>query len=56
MFRSAQSVTDTIVDLLIPFSDRIYSPTSNNGPEFAQHQEITQLLNLDFYFVPPNSA
>jgi IS30 family transposase len=54
--RSARSVTDTIVALLSPFADRAHSLTSDNGTEFARHQEIARRLNLNFYFAHPYSA
>jgi IS30 family transposase len=54
--RNARSVTDTIIDLLSPFADRVHSLTSDNGTEFARHQEIARWLNLDFYFAHPYSA
>jgi IS30 family transposase len=54
--RSAQPVTNMIIDLLGPLVDCAYSLTSDNGTEFAQHQDIAQRLNLDFYFAHPYSA
>jgi len=54
--RGAQPVTNMIIDLLSPLADRVHSLTSDNGTEFARHQEIAQRLNLDFYFAHPYSA
>lgn len=50
--KSAQSITKTIVSLKnkIP----IQSITSDNGTEFAQHQNIKDTMNIDWYFADPN--
>ena len=54
--RTAQEVTDVVIALLTPFADRTHSLTSDNGREFAQHQEIAKRLDLGFYFAHPYSA
>ena len=34
----------------------MFTLTSDNGKEFAKHQEITTALKADFYFAPPYSS
>ena len=29
--------------------------TADNGKEFAEHKQIAQLLNIDFYFADPTN-
>lgn len=50
---SAPSVADVIVTLLTPFIDQTHSITSDNGKEFARHQDISKQLKIDFYFAHP---
>ena len=50
--KTAKSITQTIINL----KNRIHiqSITSDNGTEFAQHQNIAQLMNINWYFADPN--
>jgi len=34
----------------------IFTITSDNGKEFAKHEEVSQALNADFYFCHPYSS
>ncbi len=53
---TAQCVTDAIIDLLAPWSDRGITRTSDNGKEFAGHQPIADTLNARFYFAHPYAS
>ena len=53
---TAKAVYDVIINLLMPLKDRTYSLTSDNGKEFALHQEIASLLDIGFYFAHPYSS
>ncbi len=53
---TAQCVTDAIIDLLAPWSDRVITLTSDNGKEFAGHQHIADTLNARFYFAHPYAS
>jgi IS30 family transposase len=53
---TAQAVCDVVVELLTPLKNRTHSLTSDNGKEFALHQRISSLLDLDFYFARPYAA
>lgn len=51
--RTAGEVTSASQELLgdwLPFLETI---TADNGKEFAQHQKISESLNVDFYFANP---
>lgn len=53
---TSQAVCDVVVELLTPLKNRTHSLTSDNGKEFALHQRISSLLDLDFYFARPYAA
>jgi IS30 family transposase len=54
--KTAQSVSDAIISLLLPVSDKVYTLTSDNGKEFARHQTIADKLNAKFYFAHPYAS
>jgi IS30 family transposase len=54
--RSAQTVQDQICRLLLPVKDNVHTLTSDHGKEFAYHEQITQLLQLKYYFAHPYAA
>jgi IS30 family transposase len=54
--KSAELVSRSIQRLLEPISSKVFTLTSDNGKEFARHQEISTALNADFYFAHPYSS
>lgn len=48
--KTAQAVSQAITVLLKPHHRRVATITSDNGREFAGHEEISQQLRADFYF------
>ena len=52
---AAHLATETI-RLLAPYKDLVYSITSDNGTEFANHEYISKKLNAEFYFANPYSS
>ena len=54
--KNAALVSWSIQPLLEPISSRVFTLTSDNGKEFAKHQEIPTALKVDFYFAPPYSS
>ena len=54
--KSAQLVTQAIIKLLAPFSDKVITLTSDNGKEFAGHKTIADKLNAKFYFAHPYAS
>ncbi|MEE9372702.1 MAG: IS30 family transposase, partial [Saprospiraceae bacterium] len=41
------------VELLEDFAPLFHTITSDNGKEFANHKNIAELLDIDFYFAKP---
>lgn len=54
--RTAQVVQDQIHRLLLPVVDQVHTLTSDHGKEFAHHEQIAEMLNLQFYFAHPYAA
>ena len=54
--RNAKSLSATVVNLLFPYKDHVFTITSDNGSEFAEHKSITQKLKTQFYFAHPYSS
>lgn len=49
-------VKSAMVDLLKPLADKVHTITSDNGKEFAAHQEIAKAIGADFYFAHPYAS
>lgn len=54
--RQARSVADATIELLSPFSKKVFTITSDNGKEFAQHHRISHQLKANVYFAHPYHA
>ena len=54
--RTAQAVQRQVCKLLLPVIDKAHTLTSDHGKEFAGHEQIAQLLKLNFYFAHPYAA
>jgi IS30 family transposase len=54
--RTAQAVKDAILVLLQPLMAQTHTLTSDNGKEFALHQQIAEQLQATFFFSHPYSA
>jgi len=54
--KTAQCVTDAIINLLVPLSDQVHTLTADNGKEFAGHKTIADKLNAKFYFAHPYAS
>lgn len=54
--KSAEEVTNAILEMLKPWRERALTITSDNGKEFAQHQRIATELDVQFFFAHPYSA
>lgn len=51
--RTAKEVKRVTIAMLKEFKDHIKTITSDNGKEFALHQEIAKELDVEFYFAKP---
>lgn len=54
--KKAEGVTESILKLLVPLSDRVHTLTSDNGKEFARHEMIAKTLDADYYFAHPYAS
>ena len=53
---SAAAVRGQICRLLLPYKEKTWSLTSDNGKEFTEHEVIAQTLEVSFYFAHPYVA
>ena len=51
--KTAQTVSDTMISLLTPFSSWVHTLTTDNGKEFSHHERIAKSLDTEFYFAHP---
>ena len=51
--KSAYGVELKTIELLDPWRPFLKTITSDNGKEFANHQKISEELNIDFFFAKP---
>ncbi|MDM1084823.1 IS30 family transposase [Myroides odoratimimus] len=51
--KEAHVVEAKIIELLKDFKPLLHTMTSDNGKEFANHQNIANTLELDYYFAKP---
>jgi len=54
--RTAQAVRQQVCKLLLPVRDKVHTLTSDHGKEFADHEQIAEMLQLKFYFAHPYAA
>ena len=54
--KHATGVGNAIVEQLKPFSHLAHTLTTDNGKEFAQHEQIAAELELGYYFAHPHAA
>ena len=50
---TASETSRAIIELLGPIKDHIYTLTSDNGKEFAQHDQVSKELKAKFFFANP---
>ncbi len=54
--KRAELISRSIRRLLKPIASKVFTLTSDNGKEFAGHQEIATALRANFYFAHPYSS
>jgi IS30 family transposase len=54
--KKAQDIENETLRLLTPFKDLTHTITSDNGLEFANHENISKALECDYYFCHPYSS
>lgn len=53
---TAEAVEEAMSRLLEPLAQHVHTITSDNGREFARHQQIAAKLKADFYFAHPYAS
>jgi IS30 family transposase len=53
---TAEATKDAIIAALQPLKHNVHTITSDNGKEFAAHQDIAASLKADFFFATPYHA
>jgi len=51
--KTASEVTEKTIRRLLPLKDKLHTITSDNGKEFAGHEQISKALGMEFYFAKP---
>jgi len=46
-------IADAMVELLLPYRDRVHTITTDNGKEFSNHKDIAKRLGANIYFAHP---
>jgi IS30 family transposase len=54
--KTADLVSKSTIEALMPYKDVVLTITSDNGTEFAYHKKIAKELETDFYFAHPYSS
>ncbi len=54
--KTAQAVGQAMIGMLGSYRKRVHTVTSDNGREFAKHEDIAQRLQPDFYFAHPYAS
>ena len=54
--KTALAVSKAMIRLLKPHRKKVHTITSDNGKEFAGHEDIAKELKADFYFAHPYSS
>jgi len=54
--KTAKEVEESIIEALLPYKSEIYTLTSDNGLEFANHLGIAKALGIEYYFARPYAS
>lgn len=54
--KDSETIATKIISSLSGLSNFIHTITSDNGLEFAQHEKVSEKLDVDFYFAKPYQA
>ena len=54
--KTAAQVRSAIIRLLRPHARKVLTLTADNGKEFAEHKDIAESLEADFYFAHPYAS
>lgn len=51
--KEATSVKDSLIEILMPYKDRVHTITSDNGREFSLHEKVAERLSCKYFFARP---
>ncbi|MDX9780570.1 MAG: IS30 family transposase, partial [bacterium] len=54
--KTSDLVKKAMSKLLLPLKEIVHTITSDNGKEFAMHEETANILKTDFYFAHPYAS
>ena len=54
--KDSKQLADVLIKLLLPYKEYVHTITTDNGTEFAEHEYISEKLNVDIYFAHPYSS
>jgi IS30 family transposase len=54
--KNADDLAKSTIRLLAPYKEKVHTITSDNGSEFARHQQIAKKLEAQFFFAHPYSS
>lgn len=54
--KEAATVANSMMSLLTPFKESVHTITTDNGKEFANHQQIANNLGADYFFAHPYAS
>lgn len=54
--KNAQGLKKEVIRMFLPYKQKVFSITSDNGTEFAEHHAIAKALDLQYFFAHPYSS
>lgn len=54
--KNADNLARTVINLMAPYKERVFSITADNGLEFTRHQYIARKLQASFFFAHPYTS
>jgi IS30 family transposase len=54
--KTSEATKIALTEALAVYKDYVHTITSDNGSEFARHEEVSMELNADFFFAHPYSS
>ena len=54
--KNAENLTKQVTQMLMAYINHVHTITGDNGTEFAEHQNIAEILKTNFFFTHPYAA
>jgi IS30 family transposase len=55
-YKTSAATKTALMEALAEYKDYVHTITSDNGTEFAKHEEVSLQLDADFFFAHPYSS